>query len=755
MATHVPHIGRRVMCSVVVLLLLVFCGIPTPAANTAPTGPRAHTWALSPADFAAGDFAQTAFEAGQLRAVDARGGSFSTPAHRAPFPFTAAGVDWRAELAPGDAVALDLRLNRDGQTWSAWQPIGGELQGERWFGENLVTLEGAQWLQARLTLRGNARVEALTLTAIDASGAPTLTEARAKASPLAVSLIGVPAPTVISRAAWGADESLMTWPPQYATARKIVIHHTVTSGGDNPIAEVQAIYYFHAITRGWGDIGYNYLVDKFGNIYEGRAGGLDVIAGHTYSYNTGSVGFGNLGDYSSAAPTAAMRDINAALAAWYGGRNFIHPLESSLFNDRVTPNITGHRDYAATACPGAAFYAQLPAIRARAWDILRAYTPPYAAAFLNHDTPSLMLTGSTVEVRHTLRNTGTNTWYYLADPGSGTPYRLGYHWYDASGQQYVQPPEEDHRTSLSTDVPYGAAIAVPAALLTAPRAPGVYTLKWDMVHEGVTWFANRGSPTLDLSITVTYPATITGVIRDNRGAGVNGAQVALADGTRVSSNAAGAYTLARLFPGSHTLQAREPGEAHLPNGDPVYDLQLRGGESASVVLTLIPFDNVLSNWGFEAGLDGWTAAQSPADGFVRGSDFGHTGRASAELVALQNHRVELQQAEDLPTDVLLPTLSLRYAAPGADSDDVFSVVVETASGAVVSTLPYGAGWQHWWTGVTAAPGEHVTVTLRLQADGDTQLTTLYLDEVTLGSGGAYGWRYHRMYLPLVLRDYDE
>lgn len=757
MATYISRMARRALQSLVAgLLLLALIGTPLPAAHAAPAGLRAHTWTLSPADFAAGDFTRTVFEAGQLRAEDARGGSFITAPYRAPFAFTAAGAEWRAELAPGAAVEVAIRLSRDGRTWAAWQPLGGELQGERWFGESLATLDGAQWLQARLTLEGRAAVQALTLTAIDASGAPTLAEARAQAAPLAdpaAAPAAVPAPYIISRAAWGADPSLMTWPPEYAPVKKIILHHTVTSGGDNPIAEVQAIYYFHAVTRGWGDIGYNYLVDKLGNIYEGRAGGLDVIAGHTLGYNTGSVGIGNLGDYSSAAPTAAMRDANAALAAWYGGRTYIHPLESSFFKDRVTPNIGGHRDYAATACPGDAFYAQLPAIRAGAWSLLSLYTSPYAAAYLGDTTPPVMLIGGTVEVSHTLRNIGARTWYHLADPGSGTPFRLGYHWYDAEGQQYIQPPAEDHRAPLLSDVPYGALTTIPAALLTAPHVPGAYTLKWDMVHEGVTWFAAYGSPTLDVSIAVTYPVTITGFVRDNRGAAAPGAQVALAEGVSAVVDAAGVYSFTQLLPGVYTLQAREPGPLHFPNGDPIHDLTLRGGETASRTLVLAPFDNVIRNGGFEAELAHWTVVRPPTGAYARPGAFAHTGRGSAEIAALQGHRVTLQQAARLPVDVISPTLSLRYAAPEADDGDIFSIVVETASGVLTHTLPYGADWRHWWADVAAAPGELVTVTLHLQADADALPTTVFVDEVTLGSGGVHGWRYRRTYLPLTLKSH--
>ncbi len=753
MATRGSSLRRWVCCFALAAVLLPgFVGTSSSSTNAAPVELRAYTWTLSAEDFEAGEFTQTVFEAGQLQLARAERGSYVTAAHRAPFPFIAVGAEWRASLSAGATFELALRLSRDGHTWGDWQPLYGELQGERWFGENLVTLEDAQWMQARLTLRGAARVEGLTLTAIAVSGAPTLEQARAQARLLAST--GAPPPYIIPRAAWGADESLMTWPPEYAPAKKLILHHTVTSGGNDPIAEIQAIYYYHAVVRGWGDIGYNYLVDKAGNIYEGRAGGLDVIGAHTLGYNAGSVGIGNLGNYSSNVPTSAMRDANAALAAWYGSRSYLHPLEESLFNDRVTPNIGGHRDYDATACPGDAFYAQLPAIRTAAWALLSRYTSPYAAAYLGDTTPSRMLSGSTVEVSHTLRNVGTRTWYHLADPGFGTPYHLGYHWYDEAGDQYVQPPAEDHRTPLLTDIPYGALTTFPSALLTAPHTPGEYTLKWDMVHEGVTWFAAYGSPTLDVNITVTEPVTITGFIRDNRGAAVPGAQATVMAGTLATTDASGYYSFTALFPGAYALQAYEPAPFTLPNGDPAY-LPLSGGETASVTLVLAPGDDVIRNGGFEAGLEHWTVTLPVTGTYARASDQAHTGHGAVELRALQGRRVELQQVTRLPAAVVSPTLSLRFTAPAADPGDVLRLLVGTPAGVVSRTLPYGAGWQHGWTGVAAASGETVTVTVRLEADADALPTTVFLDEITLGSGGAYGWRHQRVYLPLALREHSE
>src|SRR5690606_25845599 len=131
-------------------------------------------------------------------------------------------------------------------------------------------------------------------------------------------------PSIVSRAGWGANESQMRWRPSYANLRASVVHHTA---GTNNYSRAQApgivrgIYHFHSNTRGWGDIGYNFLIDKWGRIYEGRSGSLASPTGrmpvgaHAAPYNTGTVGLSVMGDYTKAAvPQAAMNSMADILA---------------------------------------------------------------------------------------------------------------------------------------------------------------------------------------------------------------------------------------------------------------------------------------------------------------------------------------------------------------------------------------------------------------------------------------------------------
>jgi hypothetical protein len=197
-------------------------------------------------------------------------------------------------------------------------------------------------------------------------------------------------PTVMSRGAWGADPAYMTWAPEFHATKKLVVHHTDTSDDytDRAGAEAQirSIYYYHSVTQGWGDIGYNFLIDKFGNIYEGRysrdyaganptgddASGRGVTGAHTGGWNSGTAGVALLGTLTTHDATPAARQALQRLLAWESSRNGIDPQATEPFVNPVsgatttTPNIAAHRDYAATACPGDTFYPTLPAIRAGA-----------------------------------------------------------------------------------------------------------------------------------------------------------------------------------------------------------------------------------------------------------------------------------------------------------------------------------------------------------------------------------------------------
>jgi N-acetylmuramoyl-L-alanine amidase len=221
----------------------------------------------------------------------------------------------------------------------------------------------------------------------------------------ALAAAAVSQPKVIPRVDWGADESLRydstgkeIWPPAFYPVQKLIVHHTDTQNGDpNPAATVRSIYYYHAVTQGWGDIGYNFLIDEQGRIYEGRhtfdypsgssptgqdASGNGVTAAHAAGFNSGTVGIALLGTLTNQDATPAARQALEQLLAWEAGDHAIDPQGSSLYTNPVNgtqktfPNIAGHRDVNATECPGGVFYATLPAIRSDVATMLSTQATP-------------------------------------------------------------------------------------------------------------------------------------------------------------------------------------------------------------------------------------------------------------------------------------------------------------------------------------------------------------------------------------------
>lgn len=189
----------------------------------------------------------------------------------------------------------------------------------------------------------------------------------------------IPGLTITTRKGWGADESLMDWDPEPVTFRGAVVHHT--AGSNNYTKSqvpnvVRGVYHFHAVTRGWGDVGYHLLVDKFGGVWEGRAGGLTkaVEGGHALGANTATFGISVLGDYMKVRPSDEAIDAVAKAVAWklrlHGIRNVngtINVKGKQWGKSSVDiPVIAVHRQVGGTTCPGDAFMTRVPEIQAKA-----------------------------------------------------------------------------------------------------------------------------------------------------------------------------------------------------------------------------------------------------------------------------------------------------------------------------------------------------------------------------------------------------
>lgn len=186
--------------------------------------------------------------------------------------------------------------------------------------------------------------------------------------------------------AWGADESISPEAPEYLDGVKAVfVHHTAGSNTyscADSAAVVRSLYAYHVQSEKWKDIGYNFLVDRCGTVFEGRKGGVDrpVFGAHTYGFNRESAGIAVIGTYTDATAPAAVTTAVARVAAWKLGQYKGDPAGSTMLTAGATggnyfgtkftagtkysfKQISGHRDGFNTQCPGNMLYGQLKSIR--------------------------------------------------------------------------------------------------------------------------------------------------------------------------------------------------------------------------------------------------------------------------------------------------------------------------------------------------------------------------------------------------------
>lgn len=204
--------------------------------------------------------------------------------------------------------------------------------------------------------------------------------------PASAATAGSAAYTLLSRADWGADEKLRfaadgteRWQPEYYPVQTLSVHHTADGSNDPDLAaRVRAIYRTSAGED--GDIGYNFLIDANGRVYEGRWSGTDgtaahdaagrlVTAAHIQGYNSGNVGIALVGTLTTSAPASpAARSALVQLLADLAERHAIDPLSKVVYRNPVSgisrpaPAIGGHRHWDATDCPGT-LYTAMPSIR--------------------------------------------------------------------------------------------------------------------------------------------------------------------------------------------------------------------------------------------------------------------------------------------------------------------------------------------------------------------------------------------------------
>jgi hypothetical protein len=308
-------------------------------------------------------------------------------------PFTVLGVTWDLTDGLGDVV-IRYRTHESG-TWTPWSgvtasdvapdPGTADAKGGSRGGTDPIVAVDADGLQIWAEA-GSGTVSGIKAVLIDPGADPVGVNA---ANASFQSAVAAPArPSIISRAAWGADESLRNCSPDYSKSMSAAaVHHTVSTNAYAAGAVsgiIRGIYAFHtraaaAGGNGWCDIGYNFLVDRFGRTFEGRAGGITstVVGAHTGGFNSRTIGVSAIGNFATGGAPAPMVESISRLIAW---KFSVHRIMAGA-SVRMTSaggaskypagtvvtfsTIYGHRDAGLTACPGQNLYNLLPAIRSR------------------------------------------------------------------------------------------------------------------------------------------------------------------------------------------------------------------------------------------------------------------------------------------------------------------------------------------------------------------------------------------------------
>lgn len=339
-------------------------------------------------------------------------------------------------------------------------------------------------------------------------------------------------PRIYSRAEWGSPEpdSSPNWTPEYVPLYRGIVHHTVSTSGSDTAATIRAIWQFHSITNGWGDIGYNYLVDTEGNIFQGRyfdpndARTLkgDVVGGHALDHNRGTVGVAAIGDFSNVTPPDKMLDSIANIIAFRAADYGFNP--SGIGPNG--PNVIGHREVNSTACPGAKLFERLQTIR-NVGDI---YYIPRAA--MNHfdltnqgqgyngafGFETSMIAGETREAYFDLRNEGDDTWSNSGNNpvvlgtdmphDRASPFFTSGSWINsnrpATFTQKVVTNPDGTKSLLAANAILPGEVARFKFTITAPEQPGFYREHYQLVVERSAWFTRN----LLLSTNITVAPRI-------------------------------------------------------------------------------------------------------------------------------------------------------------------------------------------------------------------------------------------------------
>jgi hypothetical protein len=486
------------------------------------------------------------------------GGARTTAGASAPSVFDLVGFHWQ-----GTGRVLFRSHSVTGR-WSSWRPAAPEAEDLPDPGSGEAVLRRAWRLGSPYWVGASDRVAYRTVGQVRRLRA-WYVWSPVEAVPIRTTAMAG-SPRIVLRRAWGADEEITRGAPRYARAVSFaVVHHTAGTNAYTPAqsaAIVRGIELYHVRGNGWNDIGYNFLVDKYGQVFEGRAGGIDrnVIGAQAQGFNTGSTGIALIGNYSTARISAAAASALVRLLAWRLDVAHVDPLGTLTWRSGGNPEyargravklraISGHRDTGPTSCPGNALYARLPAIAraVAATGLPKLYAPVVAGG----------LGGS---VRFAARLSAPGPWTVTVRDASGAVVARGrgsgttVSWtWDATAVttgSYRWTIEAGAQTRPATGTIGRAPLPpppVPAAILAGLTAtPSVLSPDGDGIDD-----------TLAISYTLAARAAVTTTVKDATGAVIATLFAAQVQGARTQSFVYGADGLS---PGIYTLSVSATAE---------------------------------------------------------------------------------------------------------------------------------------------------------------------------------------------------
>lgn len=366
-----------------------------------------------------------------------------------------------------------------------------------------------------------------------------------------VSMAG--SPKILMRSQWHADDEILRGSPRYAgRVYFAVVHHTAGSNSytaaQSP-AIVRAIQLYHVKGNGWNDIGYNFLVDKYGQIFEGRIGGIErnVVGAHAEGFNTGSTGVALLGNYNSAPVGLAARRALVSLLAWRLDIAHVDPVSLVNWSSGGNPKyplgthlriraISGHRDTGFTSCPGTRLYAQLPSIaqQVAATGLPKLYAPTVKGGLGGPIAFSARLSAPAAWTV-TVKSAGT-----VVARGRGTGSAIAWTW-DAAGAT-------QHGYTWTMEA--GAATRPASGTIGVAPTPPPVTPPPNAVLSGLVVAPPVTDNTLTVSYTLAAKSSVTATVKDVYGTAVATLFTGQVQGARRQSFPWSAYGLAD---GAYTL----------------------------------------------------------------------------------------------------------------------------------------------------------------------------------------------------------